>query len=398
MKWTRKGHQFDSLGRHFEQRNRLYIYGAGEYGKIFFDMLCMSGLSDMVDGFLDRDSRKQADGFEGKKVFSSDILFQSREEKHVIIVAMKELDCEQTVIRLRQAGYVENMDFFRWDIFRVHLNEIYLPVYALYTQDKIILSSGCYIPSDVCNLRCLDCLNFTPFIKKFETRDLNEACQDIDLFFKWIDFTFRYQISGGEPLLYGHLQELIEYIGLHHRSKIDVFETVLNGTIVPSDEMCRCMEKYRMTVILDNYTQTIPKKLDHREEIISQLETHHVQWIDNTVKDWFSLGIFDTDYSNMKQEELTERFDHCNNPWHYYENGRLYACNFARFAERAGIHEETDSAWFDLNGMKQERKKELLEFMLNYNDLGYVQLCKRCAGWADFNANRVPVAIQCGEI
>ena len=142
MKWTRKGHQFDSLGRHFEQRNRLYIYGAGEYGKIFFDMLCMSGLSDMVDGFLDRDSRKQADGFEGKKVFSSDILFQSREEKHVIIVAMKELDCEQTVIRLRQAGYVENMDFFRWDIFRVHLNEIYLPVYALYTQDKIILSSG----------------------------------------------------------------------------------------------------------------------------------------------------------------------------------------------------------------------------------------------------------------
>ncbi|MCX4267481.1 MAG: hypothetical protein OSJ62_02280 [Lachnospiraceae bacterium] len=397
MKWNHKGHQFDNLGKHFEQRNRLYIYGAAEYGKRFLDMLCMANLADMVDGFLDKDIKKQADGFEGKKVLSPDILFKSHEEKHVIIVAMKEPHYSWTVTRLCQAGYMEKVDFFCWDIFRVNLNEIYLPLYGLYTQNKIIVSSACYIPSDACNLLCRDCLNFTPYIKKFESKPLDQACQDIDLFFQWIDFTFRYQISGGEPLLYRNLKELIEYIGVHYRQKIYVFEIVMNGTVIPSDELCQYMSQYNMTVCLDNYTKTIPESFNHRKEIIEKLEKYHVKWIDNTVEDWFALRIFDTDHSNMTEEELIEYFDHCNNPWHYYENGKLYACNFARFAERAELNKETESVYFDLQNMTQNRKKELMEFLFNYNELGYVQLCKRCAGWADFNVNRVPVALQCRE-
>ncbi|MCM1183193.1 MAG: hypothetical protein NC337_07450 [Roseburia sp.] len=396
MKWTNKGHQFDCLGKRFEQRNRIYIYGAAEYGKRFLDMLSMAGLSDMVDGFIDKNVRKQAEGFEGKQVLSPEILFEKHDTSHVMIVAMWEPHCSRTVTRLLQAGYVENLDFFRWDIFRAYLNEIYFPIYALYTQDKLVVSSSCYIPTDACNLRCRDCLNFTPYIKNFEIRPLDAACRDIDLFFKWIDFTFRYQISGGEPVLYAHLRELIEYIGIHYRHRIDLFEVVMNGTIIPSDDLCQCMKQYDMTACLDNYTQSIPQAMNHREEIIDRLEKHSVKWVDNTVQDWFDLRIFDTDNSEMGEQGLTEYFDHCNNPWHYYENGKLYACNFARFAERAGLNKENNSSSFNLAKMTQNRKKELMEFLLNYNETGYVQMCKRCAGWADFNPNRVPVARQCG--
>ncbi|MCI8647521.1 MAG: hypothetical protein HFE76_12205 [Firmicutes bacterium] len=395
MKWNRKGHQFDYIGRHFRKRNKLFVYGAAEMGKEFLDRLEKIGLLDMVDGFIDRDVQKQAEGFEGRPVLSPDIVFQEYEEHHLIIVAMHEPVCSWILDRLQQAGYIENLDYFHWDTFWIHLNEPYLPLYALYTQDKVIISSSCCIPGDTCNLRCKHCLNFTPYIEHFETRELQEVCEDMDLFFKWIDFTFRHQISGGEPLLYPYLKELIEYIGTHYRNKIDVFEIVINGTNVPSDQLCKCMNKYGMTVYLDNYVQTISPEQNYREEIIRQLEMHQVNWVDNTVEDWFDLDIFHTDHSDMSEEELTEYFDHCSNPWHYYERGKIYACNFAKFAERAGLNQENESACFDLSCMNAGRKAELVEFLLNYNDQGYVQLCKHCAGyWDHINPKRVPVAIQ----
>ena len=63
----------------------------------------------------------------------------------------------------------------------------------------------------------------------------------------------------------------------------------------------------------------------------------------------------------------------------------MYACNFARFAEKTGLHKEPEESSFDFTRMDESRKKELLEFTLNYNERGYVELCKRCAGWASIN-------------
>ena len=133
-------------------------------------------------------------------------------------------------------------------------------------------------------------------------------------------------------------------------------------------------------------------ELDQRVE---ELEKYNIQWIDNSVDEWFDLDIFNTDNTCMSDTELTEYFDTCNNPWHCYENGRMYGCNFDRFATKAGLNKETENSYFDLNKMNEGQKKEFLEFTLNYNNNGYVELCKHCAGWAEMNKNKVPVAIQC---
>lgn len=395
MKWNNKGHQFDEIGKCFLKRNRIYIYGASDVGQAFYKMLEKAHLSNLVDGFIDRNTEKQKNGFLGLSVKSPDILYETHEEHHIIIVAMLEPHQQQVVSRLIRAGYIENLEFFLSAKFVAKLNEIYLPVYTMYVTNKLIVSSACCIPSNVCNLKCRDCLNFTPYIKQFECRELDEVCQDVDMFFRWIDFTFRFQISGGEPLLYPDLKGLIEYIGINYRDKIDVFETVLNGTIIPSDDVCESMSKYHMTVILDNYTKEIRTDLNHRDEIIQKLEKHCVNWVDNTVDEWFDLDIFHTDNSNMNDKELTAYYDKCSNPWHFYEKGKIYACNFARFATKVGLNEELESGYFDLTGLTEAKKIELLEFLLNYNDLGYVQLCKKCAGWAGCNPNKVPVAVQC---
>mgnify|MGYP005761135195 FL=1 len=351
-------------------------------------------MDERLAGFVDRRYAEMPEGYQGYPVYAPSILFEQYDESHLILVASGELHDSKIIKRLIQAGYVENLDFFYWKNFYFDLNDISVPLYAMYTQNRLLVSSTCVIPSTACNLRCRHCLNFTTYLPSFENRDLEVVCKDIDLLFQWIDYTGRLQISGGEPLLYPNLNDLIIYIGEHYRNKIHIFEIVFNGTIIPSEQLCQSMKKYDMTVYLDNYTESIDAKLNRREEMIALFNQYDLNWIDNTVPEWFDLDIFQTDNSGMNEQNLIEYFDMCNNPWHYFEDGKMYACNFARFAMKTGLHEEGKESYYDFTQMNESKKKELLEFTLNYNELGYVQLCKRCAGWADMNPNKVPVAIQ----
>lgn len=397
MQWTNKGHQFDTWGKNFENKEIL-IYGAGFAGGIFLENMRNMGLDGTIKGFVDRNATNIGE-YKGLPVYGIEKVFPKKSDKYIIVVAIIDCRIRDTVCdRLIRGGYVQNLDFFLSEKFNLHLNDVILPVYAMYAMDKLVLSSSCIIPSTICNLNCRDCLNFTPYMRQFETRTIDSLKADIDIFFHTIDYVAEYQISGGEPLLYGSLNELIIYIGSNYRKQIGRFEIVLNGTVIPKDDICKTAKKYELTMILDNYTNTIPTNLNHRAEIISQFESFDLLWIDNTVEDWFNLDIFGTDNTGMTEEQLQEYFDICNNPWHCYENAKFYACNFARFAEKAGISSEPESSYFSIRDLKHEQRKELLEFLLNYNEKGYVDLCKHCSGWADCNTKRIPVALQISRL
>lgn len=305
---------------------------------------------------------------------------------------MSQYNTPMIMRRLQRMGYIDGVDCFEWTKFMDF--EYYIPIFWVYTQNKVCVSSSCIIPSTRCNLNCEKCLNFTPYLKEVHTRSLDALKDDIDLFFKWIDYVPRYQISGGEPLLYPDLDQLIFYINSKYRCKIKVLEIVLNGTIIPTDYLCDILKKHNVRVYLDNYTEAMPRTLELREKIITKLQEYQIEWIDNTVEEWFDLDIFNTDNTCMDEREIIEYFDMCNNPWHCYEDGKIYACNFAAFAIKAGLSEEIDSEYFDISKMDEHSRKSLVEFCLNYNEKGYVKFCERCAGWCSINKKRVPVAVQ----
>lgn len=398
MKWTNKGHQFDTLKFLFQKRNSILIYGAGVYGAQVFDALRLPFVRDAVVGFVDRDKEKQRIGYLGKPVYDPSILFDRHDEDHLIVVAMIDEKATKLMLRLERAGYVKNWDFFYYDRFlRVmgKLNSPFLYSFALYARGITYISSLCMIPGTQCNLNCRECLNFTPYLPRFTVRPIEEVIKDVDLFFQWVDYTPRFQISGGEPLLYPDLARAMDYIGENYRSKIDSFEVVTNGTLLPSTEILASIQKNCMTVYLDNYTSALPKGLDKRKEIIERLETYQINWVDNTVEEWFTLDIENTDNSCMPEDELAEYYDTCAVPWHCFENGKFYSCNFARFAMKAGLNTEDKNDCFDLSTMTEEDRPELMEFLLGYTEKGYVNFCKRCAGWGPNNLRApIPVAEQ----
>ena len=395
MKWINKGKQFSEIAGHFRKKNKLRIYGGGECGKLFFNEVLSPFFYSAIDCFIDCDTEKQKSLMFGYPVIDPSEIFDHHDEKHIIVVAMSGEKAERLCQRLERAGYVRGWDFFSFDdSIWSELNGKFLSLFALYSMNKLYVASRCVVPDTRCNLKCRDCLNFSPYVRQHATRELEDVCRDADLYFKWVDYTERYQISGGEPLLYPYVKDLIDYIGGRYRIQIGAYETIMNGTVIPSDAICEIIKKNNMTVYLDNYTGSISKHLDKRMEIIDKLDRYGIKWIDNTVDKWFSLDILHTDNSSMAESQLIEYFDNCNNPWHCFENGKMYSCNFARFAMKAGLYEDSKNDHFDFRELSLEKRGELLEFLLGYTDKGYVDFCKKCAGWGSINKIIVPVAVQ----
>lgn len=406
MRWENKGHQFDNWGRHFEKRSRILIYGAGMQG---IEVCEKMRFLDCIDGFIDNDESKQISGWHGLTVYPPETVTQSYDDKHLIIIAIRPIYEEwraEAERILTLSGYIPHYDFFYYEEFfadsfsLVYFKNFLMPIFSVYAQNKVYVQSGCVIPSTVCNLKCANCLNFTPELdkkKRHSVKRLEDVKQEVDLFFKWVDFTPRFQISGGEPILYKNFTEIVEYIGNNYRNKIGSrFETVLNGTVMPSDEQCRIMHKYNMLAIVDNYEENVPLARKLRSEILEKLNKFDIQIEDNYVQDWFDLKL--DCMVDVSDSKLTDYFDRCGNPWNCLSGNKLFACNFERFAEVAGIVQEGSSTSFDLNTIiTTQSKRELVEFVLGFNETGYVEMCRHCAGWAWSNGNRIPVAIQSSE-
>lgn len=190
------------------------------------------------------------------------------------------------------------------------------------------------------------------------------------------------------------LGRTLVYLDENYRNRIESIETVINGSIVPGDELCRLMKEHRIKVYLDDYRENVPQLRETYTQTVEKLEKYGIEWIDNYVPEWFSLDVEHTEHSDMTDLQLENYFDNCGSPWNCLENERLYSCNFAHFAAKAGIIEETENDYFDLKDYSEVRKTELLEFLLKYTTKGYVDFCKKCAGWSEANCNKVKVAEQ----
>ncbi len=382
MKWANKGHEFDAVYENIAKKKVFYLFGAGEYGEAVYQEL-----KDKVNitGFLDNNEKKQACGYLGEKVYPLNHI--DKENTDVgIIVTVSPYTRKMLIQQLMTEGFRYNQDFFTMEVF--------MSVYYAYKRGELYIPSISFLPSTRCNLNCEACLNFTPYMKEAMVRSWDVVKADVDEFFRCVDYIMLFHISGGEPLLYPHLAELVEYIGTHYRHKIHFLRTVTNGTVLPKKEVLEALKKYRVDVTLDDYREAVPQFRERFQEIEVLFQKYEIPYEINKVDEWIDLAPMTTDHTDWTQHRLEKQFEGCHVPWQELRGGKIYSCNYASYAIVAGFIEEQEDEVFDLQSYDKSKVKELMEFRMGYNAKGYVEFCRRCSGYVDINTNIVPPAKQ----
>lgn len=375
MKWTNPGHEFDEIGKFFQENSDLYIWGVNSFG---LDLATRAKALGLSVRFVDPTNIWRYIGCCGWPVVSKEQVLNDFRGK-TVLVASDGQEEHDIFLRLESVGFKRGMNCFNLIEFRENL----LSVYAVYVNNKVYLRDICFIPSTKCNLNCENCLNFTPYLKKMQDEPIEELKKHIDLFFSKVDYIGLFHVSGGEPVMYPHLAELLVYIDVNYRSKINQLATTTNGTREYSDELCQTLREHNIFLIVDDYTEAIPENRDFFYSLLARLERNNVWFLRNKACSWIDLAPESTDNSQMDEWELQQYYTACAIPYQEYYNGRLYACNYAHFAEKAGLTYCDETEYLDFGKLNDADKKKLIEFRLGYSVKGYVEFCKKCAGFCN---------------
>ena len=204
-----------------------------------------------------------------------------------------------------------------------------------------------------------------------------------------------FHVSGGEPMLYKHTADLIEYIDKNYGHKIGTLRTVTNGTVIPKEEVFVKLSKCNIEITVDDYREAVPRFNSRFDQLIEKLEEYNIKYYINKAESWIDLAPDTTDYSKLSEEEMIKHRDSCSQSWEELRDGKIYSCNYAAYATVAGIAGEQDlEETYNLEKFTPEKKKELVEFRLGYTEKGYTNFCKKCRGFTPENSDEVEPALQ----
>lgn len=391
MKWTNKGHELDDYAeeviRKFEQcGGKIYLFGAGLIGRdtqVFLERYQCFG------GYIDNDTRKQANGVNGCKVLS---LKQYIEEGicGIIVITADKKNIPEIEQQLMNTGFNKGKDFF---IQREFMHK-FLPVLFVYKYDLLYVDLVQICLTERCTLKCKDCAHGCFAVDaKSEDLSLEMAKKSADSFFSKVDIVREFVLIGGEPLLYKDLGEIISYIGERYRDKISIFSIVTNGTIIPGQEVLDVCKKYDVLVRISDYSETLKWIQERNGQLINQLEQNEVAYIlEGKISQWMDYG-FQTINRKSNGNELIQVFDGCQTPCREIRGNKYYYCVMARtVSENLGFG-IGQSDYLDLDSLKDDYKKVFMEFEYGYSDKGYLDMCNHCAG-ADAEKRIIPAAVQ----
>ncbi|MDR1612415.1 MAG: radical SAM protein [Planctomycetota bacterium] len=392
MKWANKGNEFARYRHALDGRTNIYLYGAGILGLEVAEILerCAAWLPWNAS-FVDNDPEKLAAGrVASLPVIAHAALARVDRRKSFVVVCGRESNMVWMIEALDVMGFEFGKNVFTHDFFALKL----LPLYFFRHHNMVYFSSLSTLPTTRCNLNCRGCLNFNPYLRTHATYDIAAMRDSLDALFGVVDLIFRFQITGGEPFLYPGLGDLANLIGENYAERIVKFEVVTNGTVLPTDEMCATFKNNKVRVILDDYRNSLEGHDGRYREILERLLDRGVSVQENRVDAWFDLAPETTDHSACRPEQLETRFDRCGCPYASLENKRISSCNYAWYACKAGLVEYIPGEYFDLTGVTDESRAELVEFRMGFSEKGYVEFCKRCAGYRRINHGVIDVAVQ----
>lgn len=382
MIWKNKGHEFEEFKEIFSYGKKIYIYGAGENGQ---NLLKKLAFADCVEGFIDNAPNKIGTECFGKRVIGFEQFVAMEKDKFLVVIAMAMENVPEIKRQLLLCGYREGKNLFEYSNFESY----YLPIYALYAWEKVYVSSVSFLPTTFCNLDCKGCLEFNHANANRKNRDINDLYRSIDALFEKVDYVGLFHISGGEPLLYPSLPQVIRYCNEKYGDRIAVLGITTNGTVQPSTEVLNALKEAEVMVWIDDYSDNVELGKRNLPKVQQAFENAGVRFVVNKVDKWIEIK---SDTTETDVNKLIDRCSRCANPFVSLKDGKIYGCNYTEYACEAGLMEEKETDYITLNGTVSPA--EIVEYTGGgYTKKGYYSFCGKCNGFVG-NFHYIKVAEQ----
>lgn len=390
MKWKNKLCEFDHeaeiyRGQDFFHKD-IYIFGAGEIGKIFS---CAVNRFCVLKAFIDNDVEKQGKVYCNFPVISLQKYLENKHDNALVVLCLKEEYCQTVKEQLLKHAFIEYEMFMTKDEYEKRLR-----IELFYKKNILYLPTVQISLTERCTLRCRKCAHACNFVPP-DRKDLSmtKAKESADLLFKYVDYVIEFVLIGGEPLLYPYLPEIVDYIGSRYREKMDIFSITTNGTIKPKEDLLSICRKYDVLFRVSNYAESLPRLEDQMEAFKEITQSYGVSCIiGKKGKNWTDYGF---DYVNRQgtPTQLEKVFDACKTQCHEIRGSKFYFCVMARSVAENMKRNVGDEDFFDLaSGTTDARKKEFFEYTMGCSNKGYLDMCNYCHG-----AERIYYPIPAGE-
>lgn len=381
MRSCKKGHELEELAEIWlDDGNIFYIWGAAIAGTKFLkqykDEICIRKV-------FDSDPKKQGKMLEDREIVCFDQKNMEPGSK-IIVCTNFYREVKQELIR---CGFRENVDFIERKKFK--------GIRYYYKENKVFLYRVDLSVTNKCTLRCEKCNMLMPYFHNPQHKALEAVKQDLDLLFRWVDVVELFDILGGEPLLYPDLAEVLQYIKERYQHKIEAIHMFTNGTCVLNEELLKRSKEMSIIYDLSDYTRGLPQLTERVDEFESNLQKHGIKVNRDRQEYWLDFGYPETNHENWTEEQKIAHFHNCEADFRGLHNRKLYYCHLEASAVQAGLFEESEDDFVELDKLNEENKVELVELDQGYSRKGYPGFCLRCDGCG--SKKNIPVAKQKGK-
>ncbi len=387
MKWIRKGHEFDTIGEKIVGLNNseleFWVWGAGTFGISFFELF---DEEINISGFVDSNPTKQNTTVNGVPIYAPEIL----KEKNVFVLVSAGWT-KDIYGKLDEFGYVKGENYLHIDDFA--------SLYYWYKYKKVYLSDIAYMITEKCSLKCKNCNAFVPMIKNPANVKADDILNHFEQFFQYVDNVNVLGIVGGDAMMHPQFADILEELGKrYYPNKAAHIEAYCNAVIIPNERVLAIMEKYDVFYRFSDYRPYTQGK-QKVEEVLQLLNEYNIRYDHVKFEQWCHCGYPQMSNGITGTNNLIEFFDSCDRKsCHGLYDGYVLNCAMARNADRVNYCNLDASDCFDISYYDENRKIELIEYMLGYSQKGYLNYCKMCNGSFNVNNNFIEAGEQIGMI
>lgn len=383
------------------EKGKIAIFGAGKMGKSLVDGIEKTwGDVGHVAVILDNDEKKRGTAYKGIEIITVEDAVGML-EPCVLLIAVK---AYKAILRqLNQIPKYDGWDCYiypliteswawksddelryiervnRYAILQYHKNLqlknaenseglIIAKRRELQKGDSYIIPKMVFIVTNRCTLKCAGCLGRVPYFKDPQDMAVEDVLRDMEMFLECIDECITIEIAGGEPLLYPHLDVLLDY--LIQQKKVLGIGLTTNGTIVPEEKVLKYLANDKVWVGISDYGM-----LDRLAKVVYAFEKNGIHFEIYSNMRWTDPG--NLEKRNESEEVLSCEYDDC---WDAYNcktivGGRLFVCpRYARLYMQHVHNFEKDSVC--LREIKDIEKRR--EAIYDLYMMDYAESCDYC--------------------